>query len=105
MSKPIDSSQRSTNQQHHQLHWGTIAALWAAAAFSVIFSTLTAPRLSPAAQLREGASLALVAAACTLQAAWLFQHLIPKLIPSVARSFELGYSAGRADALEEVPPS
>jgi len=53
-------------------------------------------------------SLLLVAAACTVLIVWLMQRVIP--MPSgtgytADRAFELGYYAGRADALNENRPS
>lgn len=47
----------------------------------------------------------LVAAACTTLIAWLMQYLVIEPQNKNNRKFELGYQAGRADALDESRPS
>lgn len=53
----------------------------------------------------QNVTLLLVSAACTTLIVWLIQYLVIEPQKLGDRKFELGYQAGRADALSEMRPS
>ena len=53
----------------------------------------------------QNITLLLVSAACTTLIVWLVQYLVIEPRNIGDRKFELGYQAGRADALNEMRPS
>lgn len=80
----------------------TLAVLW------VSVNPLTGSHSQSVSRWMTGMSLLLVSAACTVLIAWLIQRgtTEPRGTDYASdRAFELGYYAGRADALNESRPS
>ena len=105
-------SEEGSSQKHAQLlqrckkiHWRVVAALWALAALWIIIGPLTGDHSNSVSRAMQNVTLLLVAAACTTLIAWLMQTLVIEPQNLGDRKFELGYQAGRADALAEMRPS
>lgn len=82
-----------------------VAALWGLAALWIAISPLTGDHSNAVSRGMQNIALLLVAAACTTLIVWLIQGLVIDPQNRNGRSFELGYQAGRADALNESRPS
>lgn len=76
-----------------------MAAVW------ITVDPLTGTHSEPTTEWMQNISLLLIAAACTTLIGWLIQFLVIGPHNTEARSFELGYLAGRADALNESRPA
>lgn len=105
MSAGVHQSQPPEPPRRRSLHWGVVVTLWVVAALWIIVDPLTGTHASPTQRAMENVALLLVAAACTAQIVWLIQYLVIAPHNTGTRSFELGYYAGRADALNESRPS
>lgn len=82
-----------------------VATLWAAAALWIVIGPLTGDHSNAVSRAMQNVTLLLVSAACTTLIAWLMQNLVIEPQNVGDRKFELGYQAGRADALTEMRPS
>lgn len=105
-------SEGSTGQKHasslqrcKKIHWKVVAALWAIAALWIIIGPLTGDHSNSVSRAMQNVTLLLVSAACITLIAWLIQYLVIEPQNTSTRSFELGYYAGRSDALNESRPS
>lgn len=82
-----------------------VAALWALAVTWIVTDPLTGTHSSPTQRWMENTALLLVSAASVTLIAWLMQNIVAKPRNTADRSFELGYYAGRAEALTDSRPS
>ncbi|HEY0937148.1 MAG TPA: hypothetical protein VGD91_25840 [Trebonia sp.] len=82
-----------------------VAALSGLAALWIIVNPLTGNHANATNRWLQSVTLLLVSAACTTLVVWLIQYLVIKPHDISDRKFELGYQAGRADALTEMRPS
>lgn len=107
MSATSESGQHHTLllQRCRRVHGAVVAATWALAAGWILIDPLTGTHSSPTQRWMENIALLLVAGACTTLIAWLIQSLVIQPRNTSERAFELGYYAGRADALSESRPS
>lgn len=101
----------STSQNHvsslqrcRRLHWGVVAALWGLAALWITIGPFTGDHANATSRWMQNVALLLVSAACTMLVVWLIQYLVIQPQNTAGRTFELGYYAGRADALNEKRP-
>jgi hypothetical protein len=76
-----------------------VAALWGLAALWIVVNPLTGDHSNATTRCLQSITLLLVSAAGTTLFAWLIQYLIIEPNNTSTRTFELGYYAGRADAL------
>lgn len=82
-----------------------VAALWGIAALWICINPLTGDHANATSRWLQSITLLLVSAAGTSLVVWLIQYLViaPQNDATIGdRKFELGYYAGRADALNEV---
>lgn len=107
MTEGSSSGQKhAANLQHcRRLPWGVVAALWGLAALWIIIGPLTGDHANATSRCMQNVTLLLVSAACTTLVVWLIQLLVIVPHNTTTRSFELGYYAGRSDALNESRPS
>ena len=92
-------------QRCRKLRGGVVAALWGLAALWISISPLTGDHANATSRWMQSITLLLVSAACTALVVWLIQYLVIEPQKLGDRKFELGYHAGRADALAEMRPS
>lgn len=92
-------------QRCRRLRGEVVATLWGLAVLWVIIGPFTGDHSNATSRCMQNVALLLVAAACTTLMIWLMQYLVIEPRNKNDRSFELGYHAGRADALAEMRPS
>lgn len=100
-----DQSRVSNIQRCRKIHWGVVAALWGLALAWITVGPFTGDHSNAVSRWMQGVSLMLFTAAGSTLFAWLVQYLVTGPQGSGDRKFELGYYAGRADALNEMRPS
>jgi hypothetical protein len=106
MSAVGQRSQPPETHPTHRVHGGIVAALCVATALWVAVDPLTGSHADSTSRLMRSISLLLVSAACAALIVWLIQRGGGQSGDYPAtRAFELGYHAGRADALNEQRPS
>jgi len=81
-----------------------VAALWGLAAAWITGGLFSGDHSNAVSRWIQSITLLMVSAACTTLIVWLMQHLIIQPQNASDRRFELGYQAGRADALAEMRP-
>lgn len=82
-----------------------VATLWGLAALWVTIGAFTGDHSNAVSRAMQNITLLLVSVACTTLVVWLIQYLVVEPQRRSDRMFELGYQAGRADALGESRPS
>lgn len=95
----------SNFQRCRRLHGGVVATLWGLAALWISIGPFTGDHANATSRWMQSVALLLVSAAGTTLVVWLIQYLVIEPRNISDRSFELGYYAGRADALNESRPS
>jgi hypothetical protein len=110
--KMLRSEQRNQPPEirRYRLHGAIVATLWTIAALWTVVDPLTGSHVDSTSRLMRSVSLLLVSAACTTLIVWLIQsggtgRGSPVPGYPATRAFEIGYHAGRADALNESRPS
>lgn len=107
MSATSESGQRHALplQRCRRIHGVAVVATWTVATVWILVDPLTGTHSSPTQRWMENVALLLVAGACITLIAWLIQSLVVQPLNGTTRAFELGYQAGRVDALTEIRPS
>ena len=82
-----------------------VATLWGLAGAWIITCAFTGDHSNAASRAMQNITLLLVSAACTTLVVWLVQYIVIEPQKLGDRLFELGYQAGRANALNESHPS
>lgn len=82
-----------------------VATLWGLSALWIAISPFTGNHSNAVSRAMQSITLMLIAAACTTLFAWLVLAVVIEPQRRRDRTFELGYYAGRADALSESRPS
>lgn len=91
--------------RRRRLHWTVVAGLWLIAGTWIAIDPLTGAHSDATGRWMSNMSLLLVAAACTTLIGYLIQVLAIEPHNDRDRRFELGYYAGRYDALHEGRPA